>query len=157
MKIDYTIIIGVIVIVMLIAVLVMLPPAAKPAHKEENSSQDTNGSEEPWVVMMGIFADQESYRESSRAEFTIRLTVPESMPSAEIRLYGVENRYGAYKIDRNEIFDLAAGENILRIDAQLPPCSSCAGITPGNYSVYSALYSNGTQVANSSMEIELVK
>jgi len=155
MKLDITVIVGVVAIAALMVLLIMLPPG--PEHKSANVDATSEESEESMagVYRMGISSDKSSYEEHSKANFTITLTSPKNM-TGMIKLWGVKNKYGAYKIDYWDYVNLTAGQNVIKKATQLPSCSSCAGIAPGNFTVYAALYVNDTQIINSSTQIEII-
>jgi hypothetical protein len=155
MKLDITVIVGIVAIAALMVLLIMLPPG--PDHNADNVDTTSEKGEEVMagVYRMGISSDKSSYEESSKANFTITLTAPKNTTGL-IKLWGVKNKYGAYKIEYHDHVNLTAGPNVIEKVTQLPSCSSCAGINPGNFTVYAALYVNDTQIINSSTQIEII-
>jgi|GEM_PF-2732956 len=171
MKYSFLLTIAVIVVALILVVLVGLPTHEADnkvaANISKNSSvslivkQNQTGENRTTPHLPEgnydaiIYTDNQTYAPRSRINITLNLTVPGPIPNAEIHIFGIKNRYGAYKIERDMVMDLVSGLNVITTLGDVPSCTSCSGISPGTFEIYGVLYYEGAQIVNATTSIEI--
>ena len=145
---KFPLILGVVIVVVLFVTLFALP--ARTDHVEEYVPIEKHYN-------ISISTDQYTYHSRDTIQIVIKVIAPEYIENADLRFFGVENKYGAYKVKRNMKMNLTEGLNVIETKSNIPSCTGCSGITPGLFQVYAALYENDTQIINASTEIEVLK
>ncbi len=108
----------------------------------------------PKVFTMRVSTDKEDYSENEAVKITASIGSPRNV-DAEVSFLGVEDRYGGYRISKNESVELLAGDNTIAIEGKMPSCSGCAGVRTGKHMVHARLYVNGTHIINASAIVTL--
>jgi hypothetical protein len=145
-KINPMILLGVIGIVVIFSILLVLPteqedamdqlPSSHALTPESNKQNESQGITE---VSMNLSSDSYEYEEADEMLLTITINSPRDYEDVEIKIRGVENKYGSERVKEEEEFDIKKGLNEIEMEAELPNCSSCSGISPGEYNVTATL------------------
>ncbi len=171
MKSNPVLLLGIVAVLVLFAALVLLPgkettPSTSTALEldfDERSiveDSEVNGSVViPTDYEISISTDKYTYYPKDPVLIEIIVKTPEERDEALIGVFGVENKYGAYKLKRVTDLDLDVGENIIPMEASIPSCSSCSGIeVPGKFLVFGAVYDDEREmIVNASIEIEILE
>ena len=104
------------------------------------------------VRTISMSTDRQSYR--SRENMKMDITIESDIDSpVDLRLHGINSR-GFERFNLQTRQELGIGRNILTMNYQLPSCTGCAGITPGNYTITAeAKAGNETKSADATIEI----
>jgi len=77
---------------------------------------------------MNIYVDKHTYAPRDPVNLTMDITVPGRIENAEIRFFGVKNKFGAYKLQRSMEMTLVDGINVINTRTDIPACTSCSGL-----------------------------
>lgn len=109
------------------------------------------------TVSMSITTDTEVYHSGEYMEARVSTASNRDIESAIIKLYGIQNRAGSYKINEEQIVEIKApGEETVFL-AAMPRCYGCAGVEPGQYELTAELIYNNEIIASTTKTLELVK
>ena len=145
-----------VLIVAIIAVLFMMPSHAnKPINNTNNTPINNTVVEIPYNI--SISTDRYSYEERDYVNVSLVITVPKEIDEANVTVFGVKNKYGSYKINKDLDFDLDAGVNHRDIRVRLPNCTSCSAVQFGEHFLAAELYAGSEVVATDNTTIELTK
>lgn len=163
-QVNMMVAITVIVVLSIFALLINLPAqhdAGTSEYPNVRSIEDTPDEISPKnkspEYVMSIATDKSSYHEKELMNVTMMIRVPEGIDGADLRFFGVTNKYGADKIKKEIEVNLVEGENEIISSARLPSCYGCSGIDPGTFELHCALYDNDTQIINATTEIEILE
>ncbi len=162
MKISISVLLGVVIVCAIVTALFMLPAktgseeASRPAEEVNNSYRPPRVEGEE-VYTMSISTDRYTYHSHDDVNITIEIVSPKAMDGTTIHLFGIKNKYGAYKNERYFDMNLAEGENIIETKTNVPRCYGCSGIEPGVYQFHAVLYYNDTPIVNASTNIEILE
>gem|GEM_PF-3009325 len=115
-------------------------------------------TKEPETLKMSLSTDKDAYGEGDNVMLTINVSAPEAINNATIKFFGIKNKIGGWTVKRTEIMTLAQGPNSIETKTNMPYCSKCSGVTPGNHSIWAAVFTEGgeTQLINTSAIVELL-
>lgn len=95
------------------------------------------------VVDLSITTDTEVYHSGEMMEATVSVACNQDLESTIIKLYGVMDRFGSYRINEEQIIGIKApGEGIVFL-ASMPRCYGCAGVEEGEYELRADLIHKG--------------
>ena len=105
--------------------------------------------------VVSVTTDKPLYHsnEVMQIEITVSSTAPEK--DATIKIDGFTDSYGQTRLSHIMNASLSPGSNIFTYSYNLPPCSKCAGLEPGQYPVNVTLRKNGTPVSEKTIMIDL--
>lgn len=125
--------------------------------ENESGTPEENETEPGPAYQASISTDKQAYKSRETIQMEVRLTVPEDREDAEIKLFGIKNKYGAYKVKRGLDTDLVEGENTIKANATVPSCYGCSGIEPGTFQMTVVLYDDlDNEIINASTGIEIL-
>ena len=105
--------------------------------------------------ILSVNTDKELYHSNNVMNITVAVTSPKTIDNVTLNITGIEDRYGDMRLSHQIQVNLSPGTNTLTYDYQLPPCSKCAGIDPGNYSFNVTLEQGGTILDQTNYSIQL--
>lgn len=112
---------------------------------------------EDMAISMSILTDTETYHSGEYMEARISTACDMDMDSAIIRLYGIKDRFGKYRINEEKIVQISSPGNETVFLAKMPSCYGCAGISAGEYELKTELVYDGEVIGNVSKTITLAK
>jgi hypothetical protein len=83
--------------------------------------------------ILSVSTDKELYHSNEVMHISVDVTSSGTMNNATLLITGIEDRYGDTRLMHTIAANLSPGTNRLTYDYQLPPCSHCAGLDPGDY------------------------
>ncbi len=161
MKINVPLMIWVLSVFVLIGVLFFLPSGP-------GAAEGTDGVPEPQAYVpaaeeegkgkykMSVSTDNYTYYSRDDVQIEITIEAPEDMNDTRIHLFGIKNKYGAYKVERFFEMALTEGKNVIETKTNVPSCYGCSGIEPGVFQFHATLYRNESQILNASTDIEIL-
>jgi hypothetical protein len=114
------------------------------------------GLSEGTEVTMSILTDTEVYHSGEIMEARVSAACSKDMDSAILRLYGIMDKTGKYRVNEERIVQMESPGTETVFLLRMPSCYGCAGISPGDYEIVSELLYNGETVGNCSKTITLV-
>ena len=105
--------------------------------------------------ILSVNTDKELYHSNNVMNITVAVTSPRTIDNVTLNITGIQDRYGDLRLSHKIQANLSPGTNTLTYDYQLPPCSKCAGIDPGNYSFNVTLEQGGTILDQTNYSIQL--
>lgn len=108
------------------------------------------------MVDLSITTDTETYHSGEMMEAKVAVACNQDLESAIVKLYGVKDKFGSYKINQEEIVEInSPGEEVVFL-ASMPSCYGCAGVEPGEYELKVDVIYNG-EIYSTTKTITLVK
>jgi hypothetical protein len=107
------------------------------------------------ATITSVSTDKNLYHSNEIMKIAISLSARGPAENATIKLSGIQDKYGNFRLEKELPVTLSSGSNTVIYDYQLPSCSSCAGLLPGSYPIEVQLVRNGTVVANATHSIQL--
>ena len=102
-----------------------------------------------------VTTDKDVYHSKELMRINISLISKENLDDVCIKVEGIKDRRGNNRLSKEIHTNLIKGLNIKTLDYELPSCSKCAGILPGEYYINASVaYNNRTVTANHSIFIE---
>jgi hypothetical protein len=83
--------------------------------------------------ILSVSTDKELYHSNEVMHISVDVTSSVKMNNTTLLISGIEDRYGDTRLMHTISTNLSPGTNELSYDYQLPPCSHCAGLDPGDY------------------------
>jgi hypothetical protein len=83
--------------------------------------------------ILSVSTDKELYHSNEVMHISVDVTSSGKMENTTLFISGIEDRYGDSRLMQTLPANLSPGTNRLSYDYQLPPCSHCAGLDPGDY------------------------
>lgn len=106
-------------------------------------------------VEIYITTDKDVYHSKEVMIINISLISKETLDDVYIKVEGIKDRWGNNRLSKEIHTNLIKGLNIKTLDYELPPCSKCAGILPGEYYINASVaYNNEMATANHRIFIE---
>jgi hypothetical protein len=105
--------------------------------------------------ILSVTTDKELYHSNNVMNITVAVTSPRTIDNITLNITGIEDRYGDFRLSHEIQANLSPGTNTLTYDYQLPPCSKCAGLEPGNYSFNVTLEQYSTILDQTNYTIQL--
>lgn len=102
-----------------------------------------------------VTTDKDLYHSKETMKITVSLGSQGNMGNTTLRFLGLQDRHGAYQLDQEIPIVLSPGPNTVIYTHPLPSCSSCSGLTAGNYPIEVSLSRDGVPVSNMTHTIQL--
>lgn len=109
------------------------------------------------VVSMSIQTDTEVYHSGEFMEAKIYTACNRDIDSAVLRIYGVKDRSGKYRVNEERIVEISPPGNETAFMVRMPQCYGCAGIEPGEYEIACELIYGDGVIGNATKTIKLEK
>jgi hypothetical protein len=90
-----------------------------------------------------VETDKPLYHSNEIMHISVDVTSSGSMNNVTLLISGIEDVYGDTRLMHTMSTNLTSGTNTLSYDYQLPPCSHCAGLDPGDYQFNVTLEQDG--------------
>lgn len=79
--------------------------------------------------------DKDLYHSNEVMNIAVSVVTTGTVDNATVRIQGISDRHGRIRLMHDIPVNLTQGPATFVYDYQLPPCSSCAGLDPGDYEV----------------------
>jgi hypothetical protein len=122
------IIIAVVVLVVVVAIVLAYPLFFVPAS----------------AGIVSVSTDKPLYHSNEVMHITVDVQSTGAMNNATLLFTGIDNLYGDTLLKDMISVNLTPGSNMIPYEHQLPTCSHCAGLDPGDYQFNVTLERNGT-------------
>ena len=106
-------------------------------------------------VDLQISTDAHTYCSGQQMKLTLTINAGKSLQNVHLLLYGLKSRYEIYKLNQEDWLNLTPGTHTLSYDHKIPPCSPCAGISPGNYNITAELTMDEQKLATAQTTINI--
>jgi hypothetical protein len=107
------------------------------------------------AAIVNVSTDRDLYHSNEVMAIMVTVTSPGGMNNATIRFGGLRDNYGRERLSHDLTTDLPAGEKNVTYDYNLPPCSICAGLSPGIYSFNVSLIRDNSVLSNMTHSIRI--
>ena len=97
-----------------------------------NFSQSKNELE-----ILSFATDKELYHSNEPMNISLVISTSNKMNNVTLKVFGIKDRSGNYRINRLEIVNLTSGINTFTYSYTTPPCYGCAGIDAGIHDITS--------------------
>ncbi len=103
-----------------------------------------------------VATDKDLYHSNEVMQITIVVESPGAASNASVVINGIQDINGRNRLDLNMTTSLLRGPNTLTYPYQLPSCSHCAGLDPGDYQFNVTVLENGmsSKKVNHTVRIE---
>jgi len=98
--------------------------------------------------IVNVSTDKGLYHSNEVMVINVTISSPGSLTNASLKFDGLRDNYGRERISHDIPADLKPGETNITYIYNLPPCSICAGFSPGNYSFNVSLIQGTTVLSN---------
>jgi hypothetical protein len=105
--------------------------------------------------IVNITTDKGLYHSNEVMAITVTIASSGNLKNATIKFDGLRDNYGRERLSHDLTADLPAGETNVTYDYNLPPCSICAGLSPGMYSFNVSLISGNSVLSNMTHSIRI--
>jgi hypothetical protein len=99
------------------------------------------------VSVSSFQTDKDQYHSKEIMKVQVTLTSDTRLENVRIFLEGIKDRYGELHLKKNTSLTIIPGTNTVNLEYQLPTCSTCSGIDPGDYPINLSVVQNGVQIA----------
>jgi len=104
-----------------------------------------------------VETNSNTFRPSDEMNITISFNASRPLSHVKIALVGITNYRGHHYLNQQAFFDLLPGENEYMFTQRIPSCSTCSGLSYGEYSVDVTLSQNDEVLAAYNHTIEIVQ
>ncbi len=108
-------------------------------------------------LTLNLSTDKEVYHSSEEMSLTVAVGSENVLENVTIRVYGVKDRGGRYRIHAERTVDLEPPETIETFTFQMPSCYGCAGVSSGDYDIVMEVLKDRKLIGNVSKIIKLEK
>ena len=106
--------------------------------------------------IISVSTDKDLYHSNEIMKVTVEVSSTRPMDNATILFSGIEDIYGGLKLNDTLSANLTPGTNTLSYEHQMPSCSHCSGLDPGDYQFNVTLEREGVilDMVNHTIRIE---
>jgi hypothetical protein len=97
-----------------------------------------------------------TYKSNERMDISVLIFASKAAEDCNISVEGIRDSRGRMRLSDERQVNLTGGENTFNFSYDLPVCSRCAGLGPGEYFVNASVIRNGTVLATASRPVQLV-
>lgn len=119
------------------------------------SNHARDGFTEGGLLSIGIAADKSVYHSSEEMELTSTIGTDTRVGNLTIRVYGIKDRGGRYRINGERLIDIAPPGKTETFTFSMPSCYGCAGVSPGEYEITMEIIRNNETIGNDSVTVVL--
>lgn len=103
-----------------------------------------------------VATDKDLYHSNEVMHITMVVESPAGVTNATFVITGIRDNNGRERLSHNLTTGLLRGSNNVTYDYQLPPCSGCAGLSPGDYQFNVTIFEDGvvSNTVNHTVRIE---
>jgi len=109
----------------------------------------------PAAEITSATTDRDLYHSGDVMTITISLSSSGQMDNTTLRLEGINDKNGRARLTHDIPANLSWGPNTFFYDYELPRCSSCAGILPGNYDIFVTLLKDSEILDRANLTVRL--
>jgi len=105
--------------------------------------------------IVNVSTDKDLYHSNEVMVINVTVSSPGTLTNTSLRFDGLRDNYGRERISHDIPGDLKPGETNITYSYNLPPCSICAGFSPGKYSFNVSLVQGTTVLSNMTHFIQI--
>jgi hypothetical protein len=105
--------------------------------------------------ILSVSTDKPLYHSNEIMHISVDVGSSGKMDNATLLISGIEDSYGDVRLMHTLSANLIPGTNTLSYDYQLPPCSHCAGLDPGDYQFNVTLERDGVILGHTNHTIRI--
>jgi len=105
--------------------------------------------------ILSVSTDKDLYHSNEVMHISVDVTSSGKIENTTLQIVGIEDRYGDIRLNYTMSANLSPGNNDYIYDYQLPACSHCAGLDPGDYQFNVTLERNGMIIDNANHTIRI--
>ena len=106
---------------------------------------------------LNLSTDKKVYHSSEEMELTAVVETPGRLENVTIRVYGIKDRRGNFRIDAKREVNIEPPGTKETFVFRMPSCYGCAGVSPGKYEIFAEILKDGEIIGNLSKTITLEK
>ena len=106
---------------------------------------------------LNLSTDKKVYHSSEEMELTAVVETPGRLENVTIRVYGIKDRRGNFRIDAKREVNIEPPGTKETFTFRMPSCYGCAGVSPGDYSVHLEILREGEIIGNFTRVVTLEK
>ncbi len=108
------------------------------------------------INITSIATDSETYKSNDRMDISVSVFASKAADDCNISVEGIMDSRGKMRLTSERHVNLTGGSNTFNFSYDMPVCSMCAGLGPGEYFVNASVIRNGTVLTTASHRIQLV-
>ena len=105
--------------------------------------------------ILSVTTDKDVYHSNEVMKISIDVTSSGKLDNTLLKIEGIEDRYGNYRLSREIAANLSAGTNQFSEEFRLPPCSHCAGLDAGTYFINVTIEKDGMIMDMASRQVQI--
>ena len=138
----------------ILILLILLTGCAQLTTESSNSHILQAAMSKPTVELQ-ISTDSYDYLSGQQMKITITINTTQNLQNVRLQLYGIRSKYDIYKLNQEDQLNLTSGTHTLTYNYNTPTCSSCAGLSSGEYSISTKLLLDGEELATTQTMINI--
>lgn len=128
--------------VLVVAAILALVVIAGAFYLVRGSSPVPGGQ----VAVTSFQTDKNLYHSKEMMQIQVSISSGSPVANATVHIWGITDRYGDTHLLKDIPVELKPGVTTITTEYQLPACSKCSGIDPGDYPVNLKLVRDGNQL-----------
>ncbi|GEM_PF-431114 len=100
------------------------------------------------VSISSFQTDKDLYHSNEIMKIQVNLSSKSNLDDTDVAVHGIKDRYGDLHLNKNSTLNLISGSNTVIFEYELPTCSRCTGIDPGDYPLNLTITRNGVQLTS---------
>ena len=129
--------------VLVVAAILALVVIAGALYLVRGSSTVPGGGQ---VAVTSFQTDKDLYHSKEMMQIQVSISSGSPVANATVHIWGITDRYGDTHLMKDIPVELNPGVTTITTEYQLPACSKCSGIDPGDYPVNLKLVRDGNQL-----------
>ena len=105
--------------------------------------------------ILSVTTDKDVYHSNEVMKISIDVTSSGKLDNTLLKIEGIEDRYGNYRLSREIAANLSPGTNQFSEEFRLPSCSHCAGLDAGTYFVNVTIEKDGMIMDMASRQVQI--
>ena len=105
--------------------------------------------------IVNVSTDKDLYHSNEVMAITVTVGSAGNLNNVTLKIDGLKDNYGRERISYEIPANLQPGEMNITYNYNLPPCSICAGLSPGMYSFNVSLIHENTVLSNTTHFIQI--
>ncbi len=98
------------------------------------------------VAVASFQTDKNLYHSKEMMQLQVSISSGSPVQNATVHIWGIIDRHGDTHLIRDIPVELKPGMTTITTEYQLPSCSKCSGIDPGNYTLNLKVVRDGNQL-----------
>ncbi len=139
MRRDVLIVAVVVAAILVVAVSAILVSSFSPARAE----------------IAAVSTDKDLYHSKETMKIAIMVRSSGQMDNTTVRIEGIEDKNGRMRLSHSMPAQITSDQTVVNYSYELPSCSKCAGLDPGDYQFNVTLERNGIPISNATHSIRI--